>query len=426
MLIQRINDAYLKSFALRNVSAASRLRLFGVLCLFLYASSAFGQDVNLSTTIPANVPGLATKTYYDGAETIGRVGHEAILRRDILHQIKKIAHTQYLEEIEKLPEDEREKHRKEYKEGILQQFLASDAFYSQVLDNHIRKLLFYNDYIVSRPKEQVQEQSKQLEQEFNSKVVPELEEQFNCKSVRDLEKYFEEEIGSNFEQEKRIFLQHTLGELWMGFNLGEEDFTPTLSDLKRYYEANLDVYRTQTQTRWQAMTVYFGIKRSRADALRKLAHMGNAVQNAPTQKQEAMFAQVCRVDSEDPFAERGGYRDWTMRGSLRSKVVEDAIFSEALPVGEMSKILEDPDQGSLTIVRIVEREKERTKNFAEVQEEVREKLINDRKEAMEKKYEEKLSERFSIEIYAITPEERERCFRSANRTETSATGRAIY
>ena len=48
------------------------------------------------------------------------------------------------------------------------------------------------------------------------------------------------------------------------------------------------------------------------------------------------------------------------------------------------------------------------------------------KAAMEKKYEEKLSERFSIEIYAITQEERERCFRTANRTETSATGRAVY
>ncbi len=372
------------------------------------------------------MPGLATKTYYDGAETIARVGHEAILRRDILHQIKKIAHSQYLEEIAKLPEEEREKHKKEYKEGILKQFLSSDALYSQILDNHIRKLLFYNDYIVSRPKEQVQEQSKQLEKEFFSKVVPQLEEEYSCNSVRDLEKYFEEEIGSNFEQEKRIFLQHTLGELWMGFNLGEEDFTPTLSDLKRYYEANLDEYRTQAQIRWQAMTVYFGVKRSKSDALRKLAHMGNAVQNASLKDQESLFAQVCRVDSEDPFAERGGYRDWTSRGSLRSQVIEDAIFSDSLPVGVMSKILEDADQGSLTIVRIVEREKERLKNFAEVQEEVREKLINDRKEAMEKKYEERLSERFSIEIYALTPEERERCFRSANRAETSATGRAVY
>ncbi|MBR4975405.1 MAG: peptidyl-prolyl cis-trans isomerase, partial [Thermoguttaceae bacterium] len=326
---------------------------------------------------------------------------------------------------EKIPEDVREAHRKEYKNGIINLYLSNEEIFTQILDNHIRKLLFYNDYVVSRPKDQIEEQTKQLETEFNAKMLPELKETFGCKTQKELEDYFEREIGSDYAQEKRIFMQQTLGELWMNYNLGEEDFDPTVVDLRRYYEANREVYRVQPRVRWQAMTVYFGRQRSKEEARRKIAHMGNAVQAEPDPKrQEALFAEVCRVDSEDVFASEGGYRDWTERGSLRSQIVENAIFSEDLPIGSLSRILED--ESSLTIARIIERVPERVKSFTEVQEEVREKLIADRREAMRKIYEERLSKRFSIEIYAITPEEREKWFRSAERETESATGREIY
>ncbi|MBP5622689.1 MAG: peptidyl-prolyl cis-trans isomerase, partial [Thermoguttaceae bacterium] len=319
-------------------------------------------------------------------------------------------------------EEEREKVRQEYKEGVLKQCLNDERLFSQILDSYIRSLLFYNDYVVSRPKDQVEEQTKQLEKEFDRKVLPELEETFHCKSVRELEEYFENEIQSDFAQEKRIFLQQTLGDLWMSYNLGEEDFEPTLSELKRYYEAHLDNYGVEDKARWQAMTVYYGRDRSLDDARKKIVHMGNAVQSAPPKDQESLFAEVCRIDSEDSFAKDGGYRDWTTRGVLGSKQIEAAIFSKELPVGAMSRILEG--DSSLTIVRVVEREFKRTKSFSEVQDQVRDDLIEARTEAMKKKYEEKLSERFKVEIYAISPEERERCFRSAQREETSATGRA--
>ncbi|MDO5307885.1 MAG: peptidylprolyl isomerase [Planctomycetia bacterium] len=396
---------------------------------FLFSSSSFyaeePNDVTLTgarvVTAPANVPTATTRTYYDGAETLGRVGHEAILKRDVLHNIKKQAHLQYLEELKKIPEEDREAYSAEYKEKILEYFLNSSELYTQALDAHIRHLLFYNDYVISCPKEQVQEQTKQLEKEFDSKYIPELLTQFNCKNVKELEEYFEKEIKSNLAQEKRIFLQYTFGILWMNHNLGEEEFSPTLTDLRRYYEANLDEFRVTPRVRWQAMTVYYGAQRSRDDAQRKIVHMGNAVQGAPVKEQERLFAEVCRVDSEDSFASKGGYRDWTVKGTLRSAKVEEAIFSEELPVGVLSKIIED--NGSFTIVRIVARESERIKTFTEVQEEVREKLIADRTEAMKKKYEERLSERFSIEIYALSPEEREQCFHTADREELSASGR---
>lgn len=386
---------------------------------FANVASGFSTAINSGDSV------LASRTYYDGAETIGRVGREAILRRDVVHQIKKIAHLQYLEEIKKVPESQREGAREEYKKGILEAYLNNEEIYAQTLDNHIRKLLFYCDYVVSRPKDQIAEQTKQLEKEFESKMVPELKETFGCKTQRELEEYFVNEIGSDFAQEKRIFIQQFLGELWLNYNLGEEDFEPSAVDLRRYYEAHCDEYRVEPRARWQAMTVFFGRNRSKEEAFRKIAHMGNAVRRETNPRRQAeLFAEVCRVDSEDVFASKGGRRDWTEPGSLRSEVVENALFSENLPVGALSRILEDST--SLTIVRVEERVEARVKSFAEVQEAVREKLIADRKAAMQKMYEEKLSDRFSIEIYAISPEERQEWTRTANRVETSATGRKVF
>ena len=358
------------------------------------------QELKRETTAPAANINLASRTYYDGAETLGRVGHVAILRRDILHQIKKLANIQYLTEIEKLPVEEREEHRQEIKDGILNGYLNSSVVYSQVLDEHIRLLLFYNDYVVSRPKDQVKEQSNQLLSEFNAKVVPDLMEQFHCKTVKELEEYYEREIQSDFEQEKRIFVQQQLALLWMQYNLGEEDFTPTLVDLRRYYDANLEDFALEPKIKWQGMTVYFGSNRSKEEARKKIAHMGNAVQSVPEGDQEKMFAEVCRVDSEDSFAQNGGYRTSSERGSIKSQQVEDAVFGSNLPVGAMSKIIEEGSY--FTIIRVAEREERRIQSFTEVQEEVRKQLVAERTEAMKKKYENRLSSRFSIEIYSLS------------------------
>ena len=209
----------------------------------------------------------------------------------------------------------------------------------------------------------------------------------------------------------------------MNYNLGEEDFSPTLSELKRYYDAHTSLFVEPASIVWQGMTVYYGSKRSKEDARRKIAHMGNAVLSVSPEEQEAMFSEVSKIDSEDPFAKNGGLRESSERGMLRSEKVEEVVFSEDLPVGSLSRIIED--QSSFTIIRVISRSPERLKSFSEVQEEVRNKLQSDRSEALKKKYEERLSERFSVEIYALTKEERERFFNSANRDECSATGRTI-
>ena len=106
----------------------------------------------------------------------------------------------------------------------------------------------------------------------------------------------------------------------------------------------------------------------------------------------ASFAAVARRSSHGPTASEGGVYDLTTKGSLRSEVLDQAIFS--LPVGRLSKILEDDD--GCHIVRVIERQDETFVSFTEAQESIREKIKEQRSGAALREYVKRLREEFPV------------------------------
>ena len=98
-----------------------------------------------------------------------------------------------------------------------------------------------------------------------------------------------------------------------------------------------------------------------------MARWGNdvMVRNVP-------FAEVAKAHSQEFAADDGGVHDWTTRGSLRSTVIDDALFT--LPVGTMSRILIDED--GCHIVRVLTRDEAKRASFPDVQPEIK-KLLHD-------------------------------------------------
>jgi parvulin-like peptidyl-prolyl isomerase len=82
------------------------------------------------------------------------------------------------------------------------------------------------------------------------------------------------------------------------------------------------------------------------------------------------FAEVARRGSHGLTAARGGQRDWTTKGSLKSAVVDEALFG--LPVMRMSHILEDDD--GFHIVRVIQRKDAFRTPFKDAQVEIRKQL----------------------------------------------------
>lgn len=408
------------------------LRRFGTLCaafgLAVCAAVGFAQestpgfsgDFNFSPSV------LSSRTYFEGSETLGRVGYEPILKRDILHQLKKTAYMNFVEQREKAPPEAKKHFNDELFPDFCKQFISNEQFYSQVLDEYIRKLLFYNDYIVSRSKEEVEEQKKNLDKVYDKDYIPFLLKQFKCEDIQTVKDIFTEKLGTTIEQDKRLFIQQTLGDSWLEFNLGTQTYNPSAVELRRWYEAHRDLYAVPDRVRWRRMSVLFSNHPNRDEAMQKIVYMGNAVQDAARSADlEKRFEQVARTDSEDFFAANGGYCDWTGRNELNSAVIEQTLFSEELPLGAMSRILDDGY--GYTILLVLERQVEHVRPFFEVQEEVREKIKEEHKNANKSRYENLLAERFAVEIYAISPEERRRQIEAAQRETESASGReSIY
>ena len=367
-------------------------------------------------------PVMSSRIYYEGSETLGRVGHEAILKRDIFHQIRKFAYIEFLRQKDEAPEEEKGKFDEKYRLALQREFLANEHFYTQVLEEYICQLLFYNDYIVSRSKDEIEEQKKALDKAFDNEYLPTLLEQMHCETRDELEDLFKEKLDSSLDEERRLFIQQTISSSWVSYNLGADQWVPASHDLRRYYEKHRDEYRKEEKVRWQKMTVYFSNHPTRDEAFEKIAYMGNAVKSAAQREgQESAFAKVARTDSEDMFASKGGDCGWTERGKLSSEAIDRALFSDELPVGALSRIIED--ESGLSIVCVLERQREGWTPFVEVQEEIAKKIKDERLRSLKAKFEADLAERFAVQIYKISPEERKMRFEATSRNAVSATGR---
>ena len=86
---------------------------------------------------------------------------------------------------------------------------------------------------------------------------------------------------------------------------------------------------------------------------------------------------VAKKSSHGFMASEGGQHDWTSRGALVLKEIDEAIFT--LPIGELSDIITTRD--GYHVVRVIERTKASHKPFLEAQVEIKEKILADRAQA---------------------------------------------
>ena len=119
---------------------------------------------------------------------------------------------------------------------------------------------------------------------------------------------------------------------------------------------------------------------SKSEAFAAIAQWGNQILGG------APFADVAKAHSNDPSADDGGVHTWTIEGSLRSDVLDKALFE--LPVDKLSQIIED-DRG-FHIVRVIERDDTTCRPFLDVQAEIRKKIREDRNSGRRNEYIEKI------------------------------------
>lgn len=162
--------------------------------------------------------------------------------------------------------------------------------------------------------------------------------------------------GTSLEQERRIFGERSLGRSVIGSNI-DRDREVTHQQMLDYYQGHLQDYEIEAQVRWERLSVHFARIADKNAAYRTIAAMGNEVLRG------APFGAVAQRGSHGLRAAQGGSQDWTPQGSLKSEVVEKALYE--LPLNRLSPIIED-DRG-FHIVRVLERREAGHVSFREAQ-----------------------------------------------------------
>jgi parvulin-like peptidyl-prolyl isomerase len=176
-------------------------------------------------------------------------------------------------------------------------------------------------------------------------------------------------LGSSLDKQQRAYGEQKLQQMAVMRNI-RQNVEITHEQMLEYYRGHLDDYAIPAKARWEQLTVRFDRFSTEGEAVAALAEMGNAVYLGG-----ASLAAVAKKSSQEPNAEDGGLHDWTQKGSLASKPLDEAIFS--LPTGRLSQMIRD-DRG-LHIVRVLDRTEASHKPFVDAQVEIKEHIRTERR-----------------------------------------------
>lgn len=335
----------------------------------------------VATSMPHTAPPLKASPAdppYDPAEILARVGSERIQACEVLPMINR-AINKAIEgspEFAKLsPEDRRretEKAQKAYMQQALKEMIATKLLVSELRGTADKKALDQNE--------------KKIRDYFNSTYIEHMLEEYKASSVIELDNKLRA-LGGSLDSQRAMFIEQSLASGWLSQAVKTEDKQPTHGEMLAYYRAHTAEWDTPARARWEQLTAKWSNFKSRQEARSALAHWGNdvLVRRAP-------FAEVAKAHSQEYAADEGGVHDWASQGSLRSAAIDQALF--ALPVGAMSRIIEDEE--GCHIVRVLGREPGRRAPFFEVQPEIREQLHTGGENKRKNDYIEKLRERTPV------------------------------
>ena len=303
----------------------------------------------------------------DTALVVARVGSEVVLESDLLTP-------KAVEWLESVSGDLSPEQVRELRLQICR----------QVMEPHVETLLIFNDALREIPSDKLPEVRRSVDKAFDENILPQLVREANATNALEYERSLRSK-GQSLERMRKQFFERGLAQEWLRKNSRVDEEIPH-GDMIVWYQSNIAEFEYPARAKFEALTVKTAGKRARQEAWDMLAGMGNEVLAGRP------FAEVARARSEGPTAPAGGAFDWTGKGSLASKPLDEAIFS--LPVGELSTILED--ESALHIVRVTERQDAGRTPFLEAQVQIRQTLRDERRRKQQESYLAKLREQTPI------------------------------
>jgi peptidyl-prolyl cis-trans isomerase SurA len=236
----------------------------------------------------------------------------------------------------------------------------------QDLNSHIERKLLADGLKAMLKKEQIEMLNNFINEAFEQEIARMMKEAG---------------VNTKLELEEELRKQHTsLANLKTNFAnqkmameyLGSKTKTDVevgRPELLAYYNENREKYHVPARVKWQQILVDIPKHGGRQAAQARL----NQIIEKLRPSQGENFAEVAQEMSDGPNAANGGRWEWTKKGSLADKRIDQALFE--LPAGQPSQVFESSD--SFKIVKVEQREESRYKPFDELQDEIKETLEKD-------------------------------------------------
>ena len=323
--------------------------------------------------VPA--PAESPKQVFAAAQVIATVGDQFVLAGDLSPQVEMIVEAV----LSKMSPEERSRNEPKVRQ-------QTDVLMRRILDQTIERKMLYVAFLQSIPESRKEEALPMVQQQTEKAFEESMEKMIvNVRkaSPKELSKLTSQNpqearlarlmlahgavslgqldlllrrYGSSLEQEKASYAERNLGRSVIGQNINRKREV-THQEMLDYYREHLQDYELEAKVRWERLSVQFAKTPNKDEAYRLIADMGNEVLRG------APFSAVAKRRSQGLRAEQGGRYDWTPKGSLKSEVIEEALYK--LPLNRLSQIIED-DRG-FHIVRVLDRMEAGHLPFREVQ-----------------------------------------------------------
>ncbi|MCL2348973.1 MAG: peptidylprolyl isomerase [Planctomycetaceae bacterium] len=318
-----------------------------------------------------------------GAALLARVGTESILMCDVLPEVQEIANTQWMEVVKKNTQNGGPTPTLDDERMFKSQFIAN--VFSDILERKIETAMLSNDMAVKAQAEMIAPYKQQFVDLFNSRLLPNLMKEYQVTNRFELDAKLQKSYGVSLERKKEMFVREMLADGWLSTNAKTFDMIITHDDMLDYYNEHKQEYKHTGKARWEELAILFSETPNKEEARNRIAELGNRVV-----KNRENFSDVAKQGSQGVTAYKGGKWDWCLQGALRSKELDQAIFS--LPVGAMSQIIAD-DYG-FHIIRVIERQDEYYTPFDELYNQIKKRIETERSEKAKNEYKAELRKKY--------------------------------
>lgn len=238
------------------------------------------------------------------------------------------------------------------------------------LPNVVDQTLMVDAIKTNMKPEQLKSVETQMDKYFEGEVER-LMKTTSAGSPTELEALLQQQ-GMSLVTLRKNFGDRQLAGQYMRTKMGTEP-TASREEMRLRYEQDVKSFTEASEVKWQQIDISYeahgGVEAAEAAAQKLLQQIrGGAI----------AFDAAAHDQSDSPLAKSGGHSDWTNPESLADADVKSALMS--MELNEVSEVI--PTKSACLIVMVTGRHEARVIPFNDVQKDLHERIVKDKKEAI--------------------------------------------